>query len=91
MQGVPIQTFVQEFRHVDRAILDGETDGFVKIHVRAGTDKIIGATIVSRRAGEMIGEVAIWRIPAARTGGEMKFPPRSSLMIFGQRVGLSIA
>ena len=58
-QGIAIQTFVQEFRHVDRAILDGDTGGFAKIHVRAGTDQIVGATIVSRHAGEMIGEVTL--------------------------------
>jgi pyruvate/2-oxoglutarate dehydrogenase complex dihydrolipoamide dehydrogenase (E3) component len=58
-QGIAIQTFAQEFRHVDRAILDGDTDGFVKIHVRAGTDRIVGATIVSRHAGDLIGEVTL--------------------------------
>jgi pyruvate/2-oxoglutarate dehydrogenase complex dihydrolipoamide dehydrogenase (E3) component len=58
-QGIAIQTFVQEFRHVDRAILDGEPDGFAKIHVKAGTDRIVGATIVSRHAGDMIGEVTL--------------------------------
>lgn len=58
-QGVLIQTFVQEFRHVDRAILDGDADGFVKIHVRKGTDRIVGATIVGRHAGEMIGLVSL--------------------------------
>ena len=42
---------------MDRAILDGETDGFVKIHVRAGTDRIVGATIVARHAGEMLPEL----------------------------------
>lgn len=57
--GVPIQTFLQEFAHVDRAILDGEADGFAKIHVRAGTDRIVGATIVARHAGDMIGEVTL--------------------------------
>jgi pyruvate/2-oxoglutarate dehydrogenase complex dihydrolipoamide dehydrogenase (E3) component len=58
-RGIAIQTFVQEFRHVDRAILDGDTDGFAKIHVQKGTDRIAGATIVSRHAGDMIGEVAL--------------------------------
>ena len=58
-QGIAIQTFVQEFRHVDRAILDGDATGFAKIHVRAGTDRIVGATIVSRHAGDMIGEVTL--------------------------------
>jgi pyruvate/2-oxoglutarate dehydrogenase complex dihydrolipoamide dehydrogenase (E3) component len=57
--GVAIQTFVQEFRHIDRALLDGDADGFAKFHVRKGSDQIVGATIVSRHAGDMIGEVAL--------------------------------
>jgi pyruvate/2-oxoglutarate dehydrogenase complex dihydrolipoamide dehydrogenase (E3) component len=58
-QGAEVRTFVEELGHVDRAILDGEADGFVKVHVRAGTDKIVGATIVARHAGEMIPIVTL--------------------------------
>jgi len=58
-QGIDVRTFVQELAHVDRAILDGEGHGFVKVHVRAGTDKIVGATIVARHAGEMISTVTL--------------------------------
>lgn len=57
--GIPIQTFQQTFDHIDRAILEGRTDGFVKIHVRAGSDQIVGATIVAEHAGEMIGELVL--------------------------------
>jgi len=58
-KGIAIETFAQPFGHVDRAILDGEAGGFVKIHVAAGTDRIVGASIVGRHAGEMIGTVAL--------------------------------
>lgn len=58
-QGIEIDTFKQEFDHVDRAMLDGEESGFVKIHVRKGTDTIVGATIVARHAGEMINEITM--------------------------------
>lgn len=54
-----LNTFVQEFKEVDRAILDGETAGFVKVHVREGTDKIVGATIVARHAGEILPELTL--------------------------------
>jgi pyruvate/2-oxoglutarate dehydrogenase complex dihydrolipoamide dehydrogenase (E3) component len=50
---------VQELREVDRAVLDGESEGFVKIHVAAGTDRIVGATIVARHAGEMLPELTL--------------------------------
>lgn len=58
-RGIAVATFEQRLHEVDRAILDGETEGFVRVHVRRGTDQIVGATIVARHAGEMIGELAL--------------------------------
>ncbi len=58
-QGIALDTYTQEMSFVDRAILDGETEGFVKVHVTKGTDRIRGATIVARHAGEMISEVTL--------------------------------
>ena len=58
-KGIPIETFVRPLRDVDRAIADGEEEGFVKIHVKKGTDQILGATIVARHAGEMISEITL--------------------------------
>ncbi|HZW35643.1 MAG: mercuric reductase [Deltaproteobacteria bacterium] len=57
--GIPVDTFVRELKEVDRAIADGEEEGFVKVHVRKGTGTILGATIVARHAGEMIHEVSV--------------------------------
>jgi pyruvate/2-oxoglutarate dehydrogenase complex dihydrolipoamide dehydrogenase (E3) component len=58
-RGINVKTFVQEFDGVDRAILDGETDGFVKVHVAEGSDRIIGATIVASHASEMLSEITL--------------------------------
>ena len=58
-KGIPVETFVHYFKDVDRAILDGEDKGFIKVHVKKGRDKILGATIVARHAGEMISEVTL--------------------------------
>ena len=58
-KGIPVDTFMRPLNEVDRAIADGEEEGFVKIHVRKGTDEILGATIVARHAGEMISEVTL--------------------------------
>lgn len=58
-QGIDVDTFVRPFEEVDRAILEGDESGFVKIHVRKGTDRILGATIVARHAGEMISEITL--------------------------------
>ncbi|MBC8116035.1 MAG: FAD-containing oxidoreductase, partial [Candidatus Saccharimonas sp.] len=58
-RGIEVRAFMQDFHHVDRAILEGSTDGFVKILVKAGSDQIVGATIVAEHAGEMIGEIVL--------------------------------
>jgi pyruvate/2-oxoglutarate dehydrogenase complex dihydrolipoamide dehydrogenase (E3) component len=58
-QGVKVATYTHQWRDVDRAITDGEDDGFVRIHTRKGTDEILGATIVAGHAGEMISEVTL--------------------------------
>jgi len=58
-KGIAVDTFVRPLTDVDRAIVDGEEEGFVKIHVKKGTDKILGATIVARHAGEMISEITL--------------------------------
>jgi pyruvate/2-oxoglutarate dehydrogenase complex dihydrolipoamide dehydrogenase (E3) component len=58
-QSIPMKTYTILMQDVDRAITDGRDEGFVKIHLRAGTDEIIGASIVASRASEMINEVAV--------------------------------
>ena len=56
-KGIEVETIKINLSDVDRAIADGEELGFVKILHRKGSDQILGATIVARHAGEMIGEV----------------------------------
>lgn len=58
-QRVAIDTYTQPLNEVDRAVLEGETDGFVRVHVARGTDKIVGATIVAPNAGDMISEITL--------------------------------
>ncbi|MCP5155877.1 MAG: FAD-containing oxidoreductase [Ectothiorhodospiraceae bacterium] len=58
-RGMAFETYRRDFAEVDRTRLDGETEGFVKIHVERGSDRILGATIVGAHAGEMIGEIAL--------------------------------
>jgi hypothetical protein len=41
------------------AAADGEETGFVKVHVKERTDRILGATIVASHAGEMINEITL--------------------------------
>jgi pyruvate/2-oxoglutarate dehydrogenase complex dihydrolipoamide dehydrogenase (E3) component len=58
-KGIPVKTFTVPMHDVDRAITDGEEEGFVKIHVKEGTDEILGATVVARHAGEMINNISL--------------------------------
>jgi len=58
-RGIEVGTFTKPLNGVDRAILDGEDEGFVRIHLKKGTDKILGATVVARHAGEMINEISL--------------------------------
>jgi len=44
---------------VDRAILDGDDEGFVKIHVAQRGGRILGATIVAEHAGDLISEITL--------------------------------
>ncbi|PIS36023.1 MAG: mercuric reductase [Nitrospirae bacterium CG08_land_8_20_14_0_20_52_24] len=58
-KGIEVDTFIRPLKEVDRAVTDGEEEGFVKVHVKKGTDQILGATIVARHAGEMISEITL--------------------------------
>ncbi len=58
-KSIPAKSFTVMMHDVDRAILDGQDSGYVKIHVKEGTDTILGATIVASRASEMINEISV--------------------------------
>jgi len=59
VRGLKVRTFMMEMKDVDRAILDGEDEGFAKVLVEDGTDRIVGATIVASHAGDLISEVSV--------------------------------
>lgn len=58
-KGLEVDTFTVPMSDVDRAVLEGEEEGMVRVHVKKGTDRILGATIVARHAGEMISEISV--------------------------------
>jgi pyruvate/2-oxoglutarate dehydrogenase complex dihydrolipoamide dehydrogenase (E3) component len=68
-RGIPVKTFTIPMHEVDRAIADGEEEGFVKIHVKERSDRILGATIVARHAGEMINELTLAMVAGVGLGG----------------------
>lgn len=65
---IALDTFHVQLSSVDRGLLDGDRDGFLKIHTRRGTDKILGATLVARHAGEIISEITL----AMKVGAGLK-------------------
>ncbi len=65
---IPVKTFTIPMHDVDRAIADDEEAGFVKIHVKEGTDRILGATVVARHAGEMINELTLAMVAGVGLG-----------------------
>ncbi len=58
-EGRDVDVYRHEMSAVDRARLDGETEGFVKLITPRGKTQILGATIVAAHAGEMIGEIVL--------------------------------
>jgi pyruvate/2-oxoglutarate dehydrogenase complex dihydrolipoamide dehydrogenase (E3) component len=58
-RGIEIDTYKIPLAQVNRAVCDGEDEGFVKVHVKKGSDRILGATVVAAHAGEMISEITL--------------------------------
>jgi pyruvate/2-oxoglutarate dehydrogenase complex dihydrolipoamide dehydrogenase (E3) component len=56
---VEFDTYRAELAHNDRAILDGDNEGFVKLTCAKGTDKLLGGTIVAAHAGDLLAEVTL--------------------------------
>ncbi len=52
-----VDTITLPMHDNDRGILEGDTEGFFRVHLKKGTDTIVAATLVCEGAGDMIGEV----------------------------------
>lgn len=69
---------------VDRAVTSGHTEGFVKIITKKWSSKILGATIVGDRAGELLGQISIamyFRVPLRKLANIIFPYPTYSLAI----------
>lgn len=66
-----LNVYIQPLSHVDRAVLDGQEQGFIKVFTPKGSDQILGATIVAENAGDLISELTLainHRIGLSRLG-----------------------
>jgi pyruvate/2-oxoglutarate dehydrogenase complex dihydrolipoamide dehydrogenase (E3) component len=68
-RGIAVDTWEVPMSDVDRAIAEGNEEGFLKVHCKRGTDTILGATIVARHAGEMISEITTAMVAGMGLGG----------------------
>ena len=57
--GIAYEVVRHDLAHLDRAVAEGATEGFVKLLVRPRNDRILGATIVGHNAGETIAAIAL--------------------------------
>jgi len=67
-RGLQVETYTLKLDAIDRAILDGEEEGFARVHIQKGTDKVLGATIGAAHAGDMIGEFSVLMKAGAGAG-----------------------
>lgn len=58
-RGLDVVTLTVPLKELDRAVLDGEGDGFARVHVEKKSGRILGATLVAAHAGEMIAEMSL--------------------------------
>ena len=58
-EGVAFDCYRLNFGELDRARTAGERDGFVELLTAAGSDRILGATIVGHDAGEQIAPLCM--------------------------------
>lgn len=58
-KNIPYEVVRYELAELDRAIAEGETEGFVKVLTAPGRDRVLGATIVGAQAGELIAEFVL--------------------------------
>ena len=58
-RGLEVDTLTLQLADVDRAVLDGADEGFLRLHIQKGKDRILGATLVAPHAGDMLGELSL--------------------------------
>lgn len=58
-KGIEYEITRFEFEEIDRAITDSAAKGFIKVITPKGKDKILGVTIVSEHAGDLLAEFVL--------------------------------
>jgi pyruvate/2-oxoglutarate dehydrogenase complex dihydrolipoamide dehydrogenase (E3) component len=58
-RGIAVEVSRHPLGHVDRALADGATDGFIKVLTPPGSDRVLGAAIVAPNAGDLLAEYVL--------------------------------
>lgn len=58
-KGIGYDVWCQSFADLDRAVVESEARGFVKVLTRRGGDRILGVTLAAGRAGDLIHEFVL--------------------------------
>ena len=86
--GFDVVTITEPLEDNDRAILDGETEGFARVNYDRRSGKILGGTIVARHAGEIISELTLAMTHGLKLGALSTtihpYPTQTSVL---QRIG----
>jgi len=57
--GIDIDSITIQLSEVDRAELESADEGFLRVHLEKGKDRILGATLVAEHGGDMLGELCL--------------------------------
>ncbi len=58
-EGISHETYRFPYDQLDRALAESETTGLIKVHATSLTGKILGASVLGERAGELITSFAL--------------------------------
>jgi len=58
-KGIACDVWKEPLEDVDRAVVESEEEGFAKVLTEKGGDRILGATLVAERAGDLLHEFVL--------------------------------
>ena len=84
LAGIKLDTLTVPMEENDRSVLDGEEKGFLRLYLRRGSDRILGATVLSSQAGELIAELSLavtHKLGLRKLGSTIRpYPTRSEVI-----------
>jgi pyruvate/2-oxoglutarate dehydrogenase complex dihydrolipoamide dehydrogenase (E3) component len=67
-RGLAVDVLRIPLAHVDRAVIDEESEGFLQLLIAPASGRIVGGTIVAARAGDLCGELSLAVTSGLRIG-----------------------